>query len=84
MALSLELPSLAMWKQLLMEKSGGLRRNHDLKLVAYVTEILATLTKIERRCDFDVCLPRRVIYSCPDNFVNFGCPAQASRLFKPM
>jgi hypothetical protein len=46
-------------------------------------EILATLTKSKRRCDFGVCLPHHVIYSCSDNFVNFGCLAQALQLFKP-
>jgi hypothetical protein len=73
MVLLPKLPSLVMWKQLSMLKSRGLRRKHDLKPVAYVTEILAMLTKIERRCDFGMCLPHHVIYSCSDNFINFGC-----------
>jgi hypothetical protein len=69
--------------ELLMLKSRGMRRKHDLKPVAYEMEILAMLMKIERRCDFGVCLPCRVTNSCSDNFVNFGCLVQTSRLFEP-
>jgi hypothetical protein len=39
--------------------------------------------KDERRCEFGICLPHLVMYLHFDDFVNFGCPAQASQLFKP-
>jgi hypothetical protein len=48
-----------------------------------VVEVLTTLRKDERRCDFGLCLPCHVIYSYFDDFVNFDCHAQASQLFKP-
>jgi hypothetical protein len=47
-------------------------------------EVLATLRKDERRCDFGACLPCHVIYSYFDDFVNFGYHVQASQLFEPM
>jgi hypothetical protein len=77
MAFLPEVPSLVTWMKLLMLKLRGLWRKHGLKPVAYVTEILVTLTKGERRSDFGVCLPYRLIYSCSKNFVNFGCLVQA-------
>jgi hypothetical protein len=46
-------------------------------------EVLTTLRKDERRCDFGVCLSCYVIYSYFDDFVNFGCHAHASQLFEP-
>jgi hypothetical protein len=48
-----------------------------------VAEVIATLTKDERRCDFGVCLPCHVIYSYFDDFVNFVCHARALQLFEP-
>jgi hypothetical protein len=41
------------------------------------------LMKYETRCEFGICLPHLVIYSHFDDFVNFGCHAQASQLFDP-
>jgi hypothetical protein len=66
-----------------LAKLRGLQWKHDLKPMAYTTEVLVTLTKIERRCDFGVCLPGHVVYSCSNNIVNFFCLAQALRLFEP-
>jgi hypothetical protein len=40
-----------------------------------VVEVLTTLRKDERRCDFGLCLPCHVIYSYFDDFVNFDCHA---------
>jgi hypothetical protein len=54
-----------------LAKLRGLQWKHDLKPMAYTTEVLVTLTKIERRCDFGVCLPGHVVYSCSNNIVNF-------------
>jgi hypothetical protein len=90
MVLPSRLPSQAAWRKQLMLKLQRLRLKNILSPVVLpvpmivAVEVLVTLRKDERRCDFGMCLPFHVIYSYFDDFVNFGCHAQASQLFEPV